>query len=809
MSKEALSEHIFIGKYAQWNHVENRRETKAEASRRMFDMHRDHYEETLHWDKEELAFHLEDNFYKYYNVDNVDTALSLSLSDLINEAEQSFVNEEVLGSQRALQYGGVPCERQNARVFNCVASYIDRARVFQEAFYLLLCGSGTGIDVQWEHIKKLPAITTPQGELMEHVVADSIEGWADALGALISSYCKHGKEAPFPEYAGKRVVFNLDSIRPEGASLSTGVGKAPGPEPLREALSSIKGVLDTVCVKNKQPFSGPVQAMELYAESKMQPIDAYDIIMHASDAVLAGGVRRSACICFFSIDDTAMMRAKTGNWRDVTPWRGRSNNSAVCVRGKTTIEQFDKLFTSVKEFGEPGFYWVDRVGEMSNPCVEIGFFPQLADGRTGWQFCNLTTTNIRACVDEETFLRACRAAAIIGTLQAGYTSFPYLGEVSEELTRSEALLGVSMTGIAERPEIGFNAELLARGAEVVKQTNELVSLLIKVKPAARTTCVKPEGTSSVYLGTSSGIHGHHAKRYLRRVQHNHMEPQLIAYAAANPVAIEPSVWDKNGSDQVISFCIEPEEGTLTRRELNGLALLDKVILVKKNWVDNGKVIERCRIPSLSHNVSNTINVKDDEWDGMRDGIFDNQDDLSGISLLSYAGDIDYPQAPWCEVFSEEDIVTKYGAGALMASGLIVDGLRVFGGDLWAATDVVLGRGEDLEEQRAESDLAKMQSLLASNGNEDLIGEELGLVESDAHGLRHKEDWVRRAKQFADRYFSDAKSMTECLKHVYNLKLWKDIKRTHIPVDYTKMDDDAANVKISETVACGGGACEVL
>lgn len=1190
MSKEALSDYIFIGKYAQWNFDEGRRETKAEARTRMFDMHRRRYATNKVWEDDELQAHLDDNHYKFFNFGDAQS-IEDQIQFLIDEAESAFADELCLGSQRALQYGGVPCERQNSRIFNCTASYADRARFFQEAFHLLLCGAGTGFSVQWDHVKTLPAIAKPTGELVEYIIPDSIEGWADAVGVLISSYCKHADQAPFPEFAGKRVVFNFDEIRPEGADLSSGVGKAPGPEPLKLCLKEVKGVLTRVVTRLAGPWHAPSDhALKLHAGSQMQPIDAYDIVMHCSDAVLSGGVRRSASVCFFSIDDEEMMNAKTGSWFVENPQRGRSNNSAVCIRGETTWEEFEKLFQAVQQFGEPGFYWVNSPDEISNPCfapetriatsngmmriqdmvgrdldvtadirigpddvlnldaghgvrrmrasqaqltqesvmvytlttkhghkikatanhkfptqrgrlrldrleegdtlylpsgegvwgtrgdfdsglilgtiagdgtfakdeafvdvwegdqdiledlgtkvsgaacsvearpgsttsltwmdsanqkrmggvrlhrwmeetmgetprsvkdkvpecvfqgsremvrgylqglffadgsvncggkgkkqtvslrlhqsnepmlrevqtllsnfgivssihlrrdagmrelpdgngglkeyyckaaydliinrpncvtfekeiglygrkaellksvldargrdynkperfitkvvdisfdrvtdvyclnqpetnvvtangvvtgncVEIGLQSRLPDGRTGWQNCNLSTINILKTPDEKTFLRAARAAAIIGTLQAGYTNFPYLGEVSEALTANEALLGVSMTGIAERPEIGFNPELLAKGAEVIKQTNELVSLLTGIKPAARATCVKPEGTSSAYLGTSSGIHGHHAKRYFRRVQNNHLEPQLMQYAASNPRAVEKSVWGKSGTDKVVTFCIESEPGAITRNELHGEEMLDKVLLVKRHWVDNGKVVERCTKPTLSHNVSNTVTVQEGDWDNVARKIFDNQEDFSGVSLLAHSGDLDYPQAPFCEVLSDDEILARYGSGCLLASGLIVDGVRVFDGNLWAACDVVLGRGEDIEAQREALELKKMQAAMGAgwdDDSEDLIADDLGFENSDEYVLHHKEDFVRRAKQFADRYFDgDNKLMTECLKHVHNLKLWMDLERTHTQVDYTTMDDAAEKIKVAETVACAGGACEVL
>ena len=363
----------------------------------------------------------------------------------------------------------------------------------------------------------------------------------------------------------KTVVFDYSNIRPAGSYLSSSGGKAPGPEPLKKALSNIKKVLDK-SLKNSDFSASEVR--------KLTPIEVYDIVMHAADAVISGGVRRSATICLFSPDDEKMAQAKTGNWFHDNPQRGRSNNSALLLRDKTTKEQFAELMQSVREFGEPGFVWSDSTELVVNPCVEIGLYPvDVTTGHTGWQACNLSTINCSKIETEEDFYESCKAAAIIGTLQAGFSDFAYLGEVTERIIAREALLGVSMTGIMDCPEICLDPAIQRHGAKIVKTTNKEIARKIGINIAARTTCIKPEGTTSCILGTSSGIHPHHAKRYIRRVQANKMEPIYQYFQGINERACEESVWSANDSDAVISFCIEVAPGSKTKNQINALELL--------------------------------------------------------------------------------------------------------------------------------------------------------------------------------------------------------------------------------------------
>ena len=681
---------------------------------------------------------------------------------------------------------------------NCIASFCDRSRFFQECLWLLLCGCGTGFSVQYHHIDKLPDFAVSWKCLERSapkkvfVAEDSIKGWADTLGVFMSSVYGGGN---FPEYEGCEVEFDLSKIRPEGAKVGRGRGKAPGPEPLRKAL-----------VKMKKVFTDSLEA----GQGRFKSIDCYDIIMHASDAVISGGIRRSATICLFSPTDEEMAKAKTGNWFIDNPQRGRSNNSAVLVRDETTFEEFQTLMSFVKQYGEPGFVWVDHRDLIVNPCVEIGFYPVCVEtGESGWQACNLCEINGKYCTTPEKFYKACKAGSIIGTAQAGYTNMGYLGDVSRRILEREALLGVSITGMMDNPEVLFDPDIQAQGAKIILEENSRIAKLIGINPTARATCVKPAGTTSCVLGTSSGIHPHHAKRYIRRTQSNYLEAPLAFFKKVNPLAVEKSVWSANGTDDVIAFCVEVPKGAKTKNDIGAIELLEYVKDTQKSWVEAGKVEERCSRPWLSHNVSNTITVKDDEWEAVTEYIYNNRQYFAGISLLSISGDKDYQQAPFTAIYTPRELVAMYGDASVMASGMITDGLHAFENNLWSACEAALGvRKVDYAKlEEAEKELQELRQSIEEGS--DIPPFIVFAAEEGYKKLWSQHDWVRRSKQFAHRYFDgDVKQMTYCLKDVSNWKYWVDLNREYKDVDYSKMQEEEDNTKIEETIACAGGSCQI-
>lgn len=778
---QAMSDYVFASRYARYLADKNRRSTWAETVELVKNMHLKKFPQVA--------------------------------AD-IEWAFDQVLARRVLGSQRALQYGGDPILKKNARLYNCTASYADRPRFFQEAFWLLLCGCGVGFSVQTHHVAKLPRVAARTRRTMDYVVADSIEGWSDALGALVSSYFI--SDQPYPEYAGCNLVFDYSRIRPKGAPLSSGVGTAPGSEGLQQSLARI----DSLLKKLTDGTSVPVT---------LDAIHAYDIVMHASDAVLSGGVRRSATICLFSPDDKLMAEAKTGDWFLTNPQRGRSNNSALLIRNETTFEQFGDLMEHVKQFGEPGFVWADNRELLVNPCVEIGMlaYETFEDenggirrdeqgnpvlGRSGWEFCNLCEINGRMVRSEEDFEIAARAAAIIGTLQAGYTDFDYLGDVTKKIVEREALIGVSITGMMDNPGVLFDAALQKKMAKMIQRENARIAALIGINPAARATCIKPAGSTSLILGTASGIHPHHAKRYFRRVQSNKNEPTLQHFKQFNPMSVEESVWSATKSDEIVTFCVTVEKGAKTKVDIDAVSLLDLVKMTQKNWVLPGTRKNRCTATWLRHNVSNTIHVCDHEWKSVTDYIYKNREFFAGISLLPIHGDKDYPQAPFCRVYTDQEILGYYGAGSMMASGLIVDGLHAFGNDLWAACSAALEIGEPLvvdqlrKVVQVSPDRYRMEGINADTN--DILLETWLLAKVD--NIRLKRDWVRRARQFARRYFeNDLRKMTYCLKDVNNLKLWNDLHREYVEVDYTQLYELTDKTVINQTVACAGGACEIM
>jgi ribonucleoside-diphosphate reductase alpha chain len=643
-SANGMQDFIAISRYARYSPDLRRRETWMEAVDRVRDMHLAHYADASLGDAALAALSAGE-----VSSDELSQLGRLGrLHEAIRAAFAAAARREVLPSMRSLQFGGEAILKKHARIYNCAFTYIDRLDAFRETLYLLLCGCGVGFSVQKTHVEKLPMLAPLRfnASVSTFLVPDTIEGWADALHQLMLAAVE-----------GRRVIFDYSAVRPAGAPLRTSGGKAPGPEPLFHSLTRIEHIVQRA------------------AGRRLRSIEAYDILMWAAKAVLSGGVRRSATICLFSSDDEEMIAAKTGNWFQDNPQRTASNNSAVIVRAHATRAQFDRLFEAQKQFGEPGFYFVEDPEYGANPCVEIGLHPRLkldaaaitrlrelghtgelreGDTLSGVQFCNLTTVSAASSETPARFYELCAHAAIIGTLQAGYTNFNYLSPVSRVITEREALLGVSICGVLDRPDVLLDAEVLRTGATIVKVVNAVVARALGINPAARTTCVKPEGTASLLLGTSSGLHPHHSIRYFRRVQTNVYDPIFQHFKRANPHMVEPSVYDLNGRTEVITFPVEGPAFGIYRDDLSAVKHLEYVRLVQRHWVQAGRRHEKFS-PGLHHNVSCTISVRGDEWPKVAEFIWENREHFTGVALLQDQGDKAYAQAPRESLSTREDI----------------------------------------------------------------------------------------------------------------------------------------------------------
>jgi ribonucleoside-triphosphate reductase len=529
-----------------------------------------------------------------------------SYPDLREEIESAYkmvYDKKVLPSMRSMQFGGKPIEVAPNRIYNCAFAPIDDHRVFSEIMFLLLGGTGVGYSVQKHHVEKLPEIQKPASKRTRRfLVNDSIEGWADAVKALVQSYFK----------GGSKLRFDYSDIRPKGARLVTSGGKAPGPQPLKECLVKLQGMFEA-------KENG----------DKLSTIEAHDMICHIADAVLAGGIRRAALISLFSADDNEMIAAKTGNWWETAPQRGRANNSVVLLRHRITKEYFQDLWERVKESGsgEPGFYFSNDKDWGTNPCCEIALRP--------YQFCNLTEVNVSDVDSQGELNSRVKAAALIGTLQAGYTDFHYLRDVWRRTTEKEALIGVSMTGIASGKVLGLDT---TEAAKVVKLENQRVAKLLDINTAARTTTVKPAGTTSLALGTSSGIHAWHNDYYIRRLRVGKNEAIYTYLSIYHPDMVEDEYFRPHDT-AVISIPQKAPEGAIMRTE-SALQLLRRVAKISNDWVNPGT-----RSGQNTHNVSATISIKEAEWADVGEWMWENRKVYNGLSVLPYDGGT-YKQAPF-------------------------------------------------------------------------------------------------------------------------------------------------------------------
>lgn len=526
------------------------------------------------------------------------------IKDEIEEVYKLVYDKKILPSMRSLQFGGKPIEISPNRVYNCAYLPIDHVDAFSETMFLLLGGTGVGYSVQKHHVEKLPEIRKPNPDRKRrYLIGDSIEGWADAIKLLVESY--FGVKSSTP-------IFDYSDIRQKGALLVTSGGKAPGPQPLKDCIHNIRKVLDSKTDGDK-----------------LTPIEVHDIVCHIADAVLAGGIRRAALISLFSADDNEMISCKSGNWWELNPQRGRANNSAVLLRHKVTKEFFLDLWKRIElsGAGEPGIYFSNDKDWGTNPCCEIGLRP--------YQFCNLCEVNASDIESQEDFEKRVKGAAFIGTLQAGYTDFHYLRDVWKRTTEKDALIGVGMTGIGSGVVLGYD---MKAASEAVKEENERVAKLIGINSAARTTTVKPSGTSSLVLGTSSGIHAWHNDYYIRRIRVGKNEAIYTYLSINHPELVEDEIFRPHDT-AVISIPQKSPDGSILRYE-SPFDLLERVKKVSQEWIKPGH-----RGGQNTHNVSATISLKEEDWELAGEWMWTNRKFYNGLSVLPYNGGT-YQQAPF-------------------------------------------------------------------------------------------------------------------------------------------------------------------
>jgi len=579
ISNKILSEITVYMKYAKYVPELNRRETWDELVTRNKNMHIKKYPE---------------------------------LKGEIEEKYKLVHDKKVLPSMRSMQFAGKSIEISPNRVYNCAFLPIDSIESFSETMFLLLGGTGVGYSVQKHHVEKLQPINKPYSKRKRRfLIGDSIEGWADSIKVLMKSYIGDKRSST--------IEFDFSDIRAKGARLVTSGGKAPGPQPLKECIVKIKGILE-----NKSDGEN------------LSTLETHDIVCYIADAVLAGGIRRAALISLFSADDNEMISCKSGNWWETNPQRGRSNNSAVLIRHKITKDFFMELWKRIElsGAGEPGIYLSNDKEWGTNPCCEIALRP--------FQFCNLCEVNVSNIESQEDLNERVKAAAFIGTLQAGYTGFHYLREIWQETTEKDALIGVSMTGIGSGVVLGYDLE---KSADIVKRENSRVAKIIDINKSARCTTVKPAGTTSLTLGTSSGIHAWHNDYYIRRIRVGKNE-SIYKYLIVNHPELLEDDFFRSHDTAIITIPQKAPKGSILRTE-SPFDLLERVKKVATEWVKSGH-----RNGSNTHNVSATISLKEEDWDLAGEWMWTNKEHYNGLSVLPYNGGT-YTQAPFEDITEEK------------------------------------------------------------------------------------------------------------------------------------------------------------
>jgi ribonucleoside-diphosphate reductase alpha chain len=577
ISTRILSDITVYMKYAKYRPELKRRETWKELVKRNMDMHIKTYP---------------------------------NLKEEIKEVYKFVSNKKILPSMRSMQFAGKPIELSPNRIYNCAFAPVDDWRVFSEIMFLLLGGTGVGYSVQQHHVDALPEIRKPSTDKTRRfLIGDSIEGWADAVSVIVKAYF----------FGGSKPVFDFRDIREKGARLVTSGGKAPGPQPLKECLIKLEGILDAK--KDGE---------------KLKPIEVHDMVCHIADAVLAGGIRRAALIALFSATDEQMISCKSGAWWETNPQRGRANNSAVLMRHKITKEYFMDLWKRIEASGagEPGIYLSNDKDWGTNPCCEIALRP--------FQFCNLCEVNVSDVVDQNDLNERVKAAAFVGTLQAGYTDFHYLRPIWQRTTEKDALIGISMTGIGSGAVLKLD---MKEAAKVVKIENKRVAELLGINASARCTTVKPAGTTSLALGTSSGIHAWHNDYYIRRVRVGKNESMYSHLAINHPELVEDEYFRPHDT-AVIGIPQKAPDTAIFRTE-SPIQLLERVKKVHSEWVKPGH-----RSGNNSHNVSATISIREHEWKAVGEWMWENKEFYNGLSVLPYDGGT-YIQAPFEDCTKEK------------------------------------------------------------------------------------------------------------------------------------------------------------
>lgn len=754
-----LSDLKLYSDFLGYREQDQRYETWEEACKEVFDTHRVRYQKEL--------------------------KNSSELQTLLENAEKYYTDKKYLTAQRSLQFRGDDIFKHNFRLFNCLVMYADKPSWWGDSLYLMLCGCGVGVNMMLPFINRLPKVVKRIKGTKTFVIQDTIQGWGESAHVLISSYCSEKPVEGYEEYQGYEIKFDYSQIREKGAKVGRRF-KAPGPDGLKQSLERVEQLLNSYVEE---------------VAKEMRSVIAYDIFMHLANSVLSGGIRRAACSIICSPEDEELVYAKSGNWRVENKQRERSNNSVGLIRNQFTKERFQHFLELNQGISDIGFVFLNNIFEVLNPCFEIGFTPLLFDYKnqdivkrimnsditvldegivqTGIQCCNLTEINGLGLKSPQDFYNTCKAAATAGTFQAGYTDFKYIKnqQVSKQISDYEALLGVSITGWANSPWL-FDEKILQEGARIVKETNEEVSKLININPSARLCTVKPSGNASVILGCASGIHAEHSENYFRVMQLN-KDTETAKYLEQHmPYLIEEGVYSDTKSDYAVFSPISNQKGTLYKNDLQGIKHLELIKLVKENWVDVGKVEERSIIPTTSHNVSNTVII--DDYQVISDYIFEHQNTFTAVSFLSPFGDKDWNQCPNTSVLMLDEIIEKYGKGSLFASGLIVDGLHAFNGNLWEGCDLILNRTVKIEGSR--------------------------------YSIFEKKEWIRRAKKFSKNYFKGNIQQTiYCLKDVHLLHKWETIQREFKGLDFVKILKEPTYVDVDTmgAQACSGGSCELI